>query len=301
MSPRRSSTLPLPAASGRLCRISRENATPALLSRRTARSSFRGCVESAASTSIVRLTYSRATGEATARSLSTSELRPLMMDPLLRSTRALEGLFHRAVVIGESDSDRAFYDEINRRLTQTGRGIPETQFVNAQNWSTEARVIAPLRRLGVPAAGILDLDTLWNSKNEWRPVYRAVGLADDDPVRVRLEAEQARLARDMNERTRCKERGIEGLASSKRADMRALIRELALYGLFIVPRGELESWLSALDVSRTPKRTWVVRMLRRLGSDPNTATYVKPASGDVWRFLDSIERWVGDPNRLGMA
>jgi energy-coupling factor transporter ATP-binding protein EcfA2 len=73
---------------------------------------LRGCVESPADTSIVRLTYERTTGKATARSLSTSELRPLMAEPLLRSTRALEGLFHRAVVVGESDADRAFYDEI---------------------------------------------------------------------------------------------------------------------------------------------------------------------------------------------
>src|SRR5438552_2098735 len=45
---------------------------------------LRGCVESPAATSIVRLTYERQTGEATARSLSTSELRPLMTEPLLR-------------------------------------------------------------------------------------------------------------------------------------------------------------------------------------------------------------------------
>lgn len=126
---------------------------------------LRGCVESAASTSIVRVTYERATGAAAARVLTASELRPLLHEPLLHSTRALEGLFHRAVVVGESDADRAFYDELNRRLLEVGRGIADAQFVNAQNWSTEARIVGPLRRLGVPAAAILDTDALWEPSN----------------------------------------------------------------------------------------------------------------------------------------
>jgi ABC-type lipoprotein export system ATPase subunit len=261
---------------------------------------LRGCVESPASTSIVRLTYERGTGEATARSLSTSELRLLMAEPLLRSTRALEGLFHRAVVVGESDADRAFYDEINRRLLGVGRGIGEAQFVNAQNWSTEARVIGPLRRLGAPAAGVLDLDTLWNSKNEWRPLYRAVGLKDGDPARLALEAQQALLARDSGERNRCKSRGVSGLPTAKRPAMRALINELATYGLFVVPVGELESWLPDLDVPASPKHKWIVGMLTSLGTDPAKPGFVTPGRGGVWRFIDAIEKWVADPARKGM-
>jgi hypothetical protein len=261
---------------------------------------LRGCVESPAPTSIVRLTYERSTGEATARSLSTSELRPLMTEPLLRSTRALEGLFHRAVVVGESDADRAFYDEINRRLAGAGRGVSEAQFVNAQNWSTEARVIGPLRRLGVPAAGVLDLDTLWNSKNEWRPLYRAVGLRDGDPTRLAFEADQASLARDPAERAACKSRGIGGLSKAKRPGMREFVVSLAEYGVFIVPVGELESWLPDLGVPASPKHEWIVRMMTNLGTDPEKPGYVRPGRGGVWRFVDSIERWVADPSRKGM-
>jgi hypothetical protein len=261
---------------------------------------LRGCVESPAPTSIVRLTYERQTGEATARSLSTSELRPLMAEPLLRSTRALEGLFHRAVVVGESDADRAFYDEINRRLVAAGRGVAEAQFVNAQNWSTEARVIGPLRRLGVPAAGVLDLDTLWNSKSEWRALYRAVGLRDGEAARLSLEAKQASLARDSAERATCKSRGIGGLPKTKRRGIRELVAELAEYGLFVVTVGELESWLPSLGVPASPKHEWIVTMLLSLGTDPDKSDYVRPGRGGVWRFIDAIERWVADPARKGM-
>jgi len=261
---------------------------------------LRGCVESSAATSIVRVTFDRLSGEATARSLTTTELRPLMTEPLLRSTRALEGLFHRAVVVGESDADRAFYDEINRRLVAEGGGVVDAQFVNAQNWSTEARVIAPLRRLGVPAAGIVDFDALWNSFNEWRPLYRAIGLPDGNADRLVLEAEQTALARDPSERVRCKRRGVAGLPAAKRNRMRQHLANLAGYGLFVVPIGELEGWLPELGIPSQAKHKWIVQMLTRLGTDPGNPHYLAPRRGGVWRFLDNIERWVADPNRKGM-
>jgi energy-coupling factor transporter ATP-binding protein EcfA2 len=261
---------------------------------------LRGCVESAASTSIVRVTYDRVSDEATARSLTTSELRPLMTEPLLRSTRALEGLFHRAVIVGESDADRAFYDEINRRLVGMGKGVMDAQFVNAQNWSTEARVIAPLRRLGVPAAGVVDFDTLWNSMNEWRPLYRAIGLADGSAERIEFEREQAALARDPDERSRCKARGIAGLPAAKRPRMRQHVEALAQYGLFVVPIGELEGWLPELRIPTNAKHRWIVDVLTRMGTDPSTASYVHPGRGGVWRFINQIEAWAADPRRSGM-
>jgi hypothetical protein len=223
-----------------------------------------------------------------------------MTEPLLRSTRALDGLFHRAVIVGESDADRAFYDEINRRLVAAGRGVAEAQFVNAQNWSTEARVIGPLRRLGVPAAGVLDLDTLWNAKSEWRSLYRAVGLSDGADVRLELEEQQAFVARDRAERAACKSKGIAGLPKDEQQGMRDLIATLAEYGLFVVPVGELESWLPELGIPPTSKRTWIVRMLTKLGTDPTSPQYVRPKRGDVWSFIDNINKWVANPSRCGM-
>jgi AAA domain, putative AbiEii toxin, Type IV TA system len=261
---------------------------------------LRGCIESSAPTSIIRLTYDADAGEATARSLTTGELRPLMRDPLLRSTRALEGLFHRAVVIGESDADRAFYDEVNRRLILEGRGVSDAQFVNAQNWSTESRVIGPLRRIGVPAAGVVDIDVLWNPAGEWRPLYRAIGLPDGNPTRAALEATRRLLANDATERAKAKTRGVAGLPSSKRTPFRKLLGDLAQYGLFVVPTGELESWLPELGLKGVAKHEWIVQMLTRLGGDPAHPSYVAPGRGGVWKFVDDIERWVADPQRKGM-
>ncbi len=105
-----------------------------------------GCVGEVPQTDIVRLTYEA--GVATARPLPGREVEKLVSDPLLRSARALQALFARAAVVCEADADRAFYDEINRRLLEnpTRLGAADTAFLNAQNWQTIPRIAGPLRR-----------------------------------------------------------------------------------------------------------------------------------------------------------
>ncbi|MBX9848029.1 MAG: ATP-binding protein, partial [Rhodocyclaceae bacterium] len=69
-----------------------------------------GCVQGGVPINIVRVTYD--SGTSTARLLSQDRLVPLMRNPLLRSIGVLDALFYNAVVVTESDADRAFYSEI---------------------------------------------------------------------------------------------------------------------------------------------------------------------------------------------
>jgi predicted ABC-type transport system involved in lysophospholipase L1 biosynthesis ATPase subunit len=259
-----------------------------------------GCIESGASTTIVRLTYDQATGSATARKLETSDLLPLMRDPLLRSANALDGLFHRAVVVTEADADRAFYDEINRRLVLAGRGIADSQFVNAQNWQTTARVIAPLRRLGVPAVAILDLDAIWNARSQWKPFYKAFGLRETDAEWIRLDAVRTSASLTEAERVAAKGGGVAAVPAANRAAVRQALKAFAEYGVFLCPLGELEAWLAPLNV-RGPKKEWIVEMFKQLGSNPGSKSYRQPSNGDVWSFLDELAAWVDNPARRGMG
>jgi hypothetical protein len=73
-----------------------------------------GCIQSGAPINIMRLTYR--SGDATARLLPSQEILEMMRNPLLRSTNVLNGLFYEFVVVTESDTDRAFYQEANERL-----------------------------------------------------------------------------------------------------------------------------------------------------------------------------------------
>ena len=71
-----------------------------------------GCVQSGVPINIIRLTYSQ--GVATARLLPDEKLLQLMRNPLLRSTGVIDGLFYEAVIVTESDADRAFYQQHHR-------------------------------------------------------------------------------------------------------------------------------------------------------------------------------------------
>jgi ABC-type cobalamin/Fe3+-siderophores transport system ATPase subunit len=260
-----------------------------------------GCLQSVPETDIIRLTYEA--DVATARVLPAQELRTLMLDPLLRSTRALYGVFHRGVVGVEAETDRAFYDEINRRLRDVSRGADETLFINAQNWQTVPRVLRPLRALGVPAAAIVDLDAVCSSGGEWANFYDLMDLTQ--PERAALGQQRAacalllRALPDEDGKRAYKTRGIAALAEADKAICREFLDVLADRGVFVVEVGELERWLPALGVEGK-KTAWVINAFTALGSDPADAAYVRPDEHDVWRFIDRVASWIADPGRLGM-
>lgn len=262
-----------------------------------------GCVSEVPETSVVRLTYD--SGHATARPLPGADVARLVRDPLLRSVDALSALFAKAAVVCEADGDRVFYEEINRRLAQEENRISaaDVLFLNAQNWQTIPKILSPLRRLGVPAAAIVDLDAITRTEG-WADFVSAV--TDDPEQRTTLHQARHVAAQHLlsagtlpdSSVLACKERGLNAIGSTDdRAKTEAALQVLSSYGLFVVSVGELEKWLRQLGL--TNKQTWVSDMLVRLGSRGDAA-YVTPGSGDVWDFTEGIATWLNDPDRRGM-
>jgi hypothetical protein len=100
-----------------------------------------------------------------------------------------------------------------------------------------------------------------------------------------------------------KRNGINALDPSNREAGEALLNSLAEYGIFVTPPGELELWLRHLDVlsgTSDQKRDWLSRIFEKMGSDPDSAGYLRPADDDVWTFIDSVGRWIANPARKGM-
>jgi len=266
-----------------------------------------GCIEAGVPVEVVRLTY--ADGVATARHLPSAELRRLIRDPLLRSTSALSALFHEGAVVTEAEADRAFYAEINARLTLPDReqasrsgsavadtGATGTAFLHAQNKQTVHRLIEPLRRLGVAAAAIVDLDVLKEGGKNWTNLLRAAMVPE--VTRRGFEIERAELVQRFGPND-MKRHGLAALDEASRKSARDLLQRLASYGIFAVDVGELERWLPSLGVT-AHKPEWVVQIFDALGSDPDTAGYVRPEAGDVWEFLRRVRTWIRDPHRDGM-
>ncbi|MDO6966751.1 ATP-dependent nuclease [Rhizobium alvei] len=258
-----------------------------------------GAISSGAEVNIIRLTYQDGVG--TARLLPSAELKVLMRDPLLRSVGVLEGLFFDCVVVGEANADRAFYQEINERLLaqNDGRAAPRTLFLNADNKQTIPRIIAPLRKLGIPTAGIVDIDVFKDGGAEWTKHLGAIGLPEgeyDAYASRRSTVFKALEAANKDFKT---QGGITLLKGGDLEMAKNLLADLGRYGLFVVPRGEVEHWLMDLDVARS-KNGWLRSIFEKMGSDPNSDGYVKPGIGDVWDFMGEISGWLKNRNRRGI-
>ena len=256
-----------------------------------------GCVQAEERVRVVRLSYSN--GKSQGRLIDKDEIRRVFSSPLMRSANALSSLFYDGVVVTESENDRAFYAEIYARIAAADDTVPTVLFIHAQNWQTCSDIAGPLRHLAVPAAIIMDMDVLGSGGQDWTAVYNATCV----PTALHLgwgqqRSEIRRRLIEANPDYKISG-GINVLGDQDREAAADHIASLAAYGTFIVPHGEVESWLSGLGVAGR-KTDWAIAMLRRLGDNPVDPTYVKPATGDVWSFIQGIIDWVSRGNRKGM-
>jgi ABC-type sulfate/molybdate transport systems ATPase subunit len=253
-----------------------------------------GCVETG-TVNVVRLTFQD--GKATARHLPSEQLRQMMREPLLRSTGVLGGLFHEGVVVCEADTDRAVYQEVNQRLATSERSAAgNTLFMNAHEKSTVRRIVEPLRGMGIPEAAVVDLDIIKN--RDFNDLLKAARVPDAlteswNTLRSRTKGKFEEMGLDM------KQNGIQALPEAEREAAQTLLNGVAEYGVFVVPRGELEQWFSQLHgrKDRPTKSRWVPWVLDLMNTDPGLFAVT---DDDVWGFVSKIADWISDPERKGI-
>jgi len=263
-----------------------------------------GCIQSGVPINIIRLTYSN--NIPTARILPGDKVLKLMRHPLLRSIGVLNGLFYEYVIVTEADSDRAFYQEINERLlADSGKGIPNCLFLNAQNKQTIHEIVRPLREMGIPCAAIVDVDvvkeggTVWTnllssacvpevtiiatgtSRGQIMSKFNAKVEADSKPINFKIKG------------------GVDVLDAGDREACNNLFDQLDDYGIFAVRKGELESWLKPLTATGHGS-DWLIEIFEQLGEDPAATSYVRPGTDDVWAFVEKIKTWFTTPVRKGI-
>lgn len=258
-----------------------------------------GCIQSGAPVNIVRLTYRNQV--ATARVLPNKDILRLMRNPLLRSTGVLEGLFYEFVIVTESDTDRAFYQEINERLLRYKPefGIPNCLFLNAQNKQTVQTIIEPLRQLGIPAAGIVDVDILKDGGKKWTEFLKSGFIPELEYQSLADLRNAVKQKCDDTQKDMKKQGGINILSGSDKEAANNLFDKLAEYGLFVVRKGEIESWLLPLGVTGHGPN-WLIKIFEKMGEDPESQDYLKPSNNDVWAFCGEIKKWFINPNRKGI-
>lgn len=269
------------------------------------------CASAGAEVNIIRLTHH--TDRSTARLLDSRALRELSLDPVLRSESTLSALFYEGAIICEAAADRVLYQEVNERLIRFAGdeedGIESCVFLNAQNWQTVARMMDPLRRMGVAAAAVLDADALFN--DEFANILKAAQVPLqlrqawlDQRGRLRVSLAKAKHGAsptsDQVRSTKLKGETIAALGKNDKRALKSLLKNMAEYGVFLVPVGELEDWFSDLGLKRSSdKSKWLRHALDRLGVDPESDTYVRPGKGDIWGFLRDVVAWIVNPERDG--
>lgn len=258
-----------------------------------------GVIQSGVPATIVRLTYQ--SGKATARILPSASLLKLMRNPLLRSSGTLTGLFYEFVIVTESDADRAFYQEINERLLRfmPEWGIPNCLFIHSQNKQTLKTIIKPLRGLGIPTAGIVDVDVLKDGGGVWTELLSSVNIPELEhqalgTIRAAIKGECESTGKNMK-----RDGGVAILQKAQREAADNLFDKLAQYGLFVVRGGELESWLPQLEATGHGPQ-WLIDMFSKMGEDADMQNYVRPSVNDVWSFVSEIRKWFLDSSRRGI-
>jgi energy-coupling factor transporter ATP-binding protein EcfA2 len=241
--------------------------------------------------------FTKITSEAT-QSLSTS--------PLLSSQRVLEAIFARGVVVCESDADRILYNTVAIRKLDN----QEILFIHAHNKQTIKLVVALLRHAAIPTVGVVDIDIFNSSKDFTETlttfldgqdfseiaalqeeVATHIESSSEDKVLAEIKKKLSEFIDQLNDHQHTlsgarsaldriksesslwadlKKHGISHLEEPLRSKASKVIEFSASHGLFIVPVGELESWIK-LGVR---KNRWIVPALEaiHMGNCPEELT-----------------------------
>jgi len=222
--------------------------------------------------------------------LSMNVLEGLYTSPLLSAQPVMDSLFHQGVVVCEGDSDRIFYQTVMTRYV----GNDNLVFIHAHNKETTHEIVKILKNSSVPVSVITDFDIVNNKKTFLdllqtltdeslqeildirEEIKDIVAITPESTLKFNMQNEITEILRDFDKLEistikhklksvqkkasfweEVKTKGLEYFHGSKKDRVKKMLDECKKYGLFIVPNGELESWIR-LDVK---KNRWISQAL----------------------------------------
>lgn len=213
--------------------------------------------------------------------LDNNDFADVWNDPLLKYSNIMSSLFHKTVVLCESDSDCKMYSIIESYIKQQQGSYSETLFIHCGGKHRMAKISSALRALKINVKLIPDIDVL-NDENVFRGIVEAFGCtwdnikADYNVIVSNLHSPKERIVRntakvnidrvldakqeqylsgkeieDIQEEVKVisKWKAIKsgGVASLPAGDatnaFRRLDNTLKAAGIYIVPVGELECFI----------------------------------------------------------
>jgi len=122
---------------------------------------------------IVRITREEDTNKFSI--LSNAEFKHVWNDPLLKYSNIMASLFHKSVVLCESDSDCKMYSIIENHIKQKLQKYSETLFIHCGGKHRMARIITALRSLDIEVKLIADIDVL-NDETVFKGIVESFGI-----------------------------------------------------------------------------------------------------------------------------
>lgn len=225
--------------------------------------------------------------------LNNDDLKIVWNDSLLRHSNILQGLFHKTVILCESDSDCKMYSIIDKFLKEKKGILSETMFIHCGGKSRLSKIVPIFKALKVNLRVITDIDIL-DDKNTFTSFAQSIGLEWNDLKKDWLTISesiskiyQSIKRSDIKEMMKCGEPDLSPIEISKLKNLldtecgwnlvkkggfkmlgspeaqNAFItinRKLNEKGAFIVSVGELESFITGCQ-GHGP--TWVNAVLEK--------------------------------------
>lgn len=146
---------------------------------------------------------------------------------------------------------------------------------------------------------IVDIDFLKEGGQVFSNLLDAANVPETSRNALNNHRADVKKAFDQTGRDMKKDGGVNLLGKDAKESCEGLLNQLAEYGIFVVPIGEVESWLTELKVSGHGPE-WLLQIFERMGADPAGSEYLRPQSGDVWAFVEKISKWLRNEDRKGM-
>jgi ABC-type cobalamin/Fe3+-siderophores transport system ATPase subunit len=277
---------------------------------------IQGALSTQGKVSVCRITRKDKTNHASL--FKSKELKALWSKPMLQSSGAIDGIFHKGVIVCEADADCRFYETLLRQK-EIGKELSkpaDLYFIHGGGKGEISTLSKSYSSLKVSCIAIADFDLLRN-KSEFKKLFEILGGNFSDVEKIfkssinglndlkqiknikdfvkeirqtidNIESENkisnankkiiSNLLSESSDWSIAKKFGIRKLKGGNYKDCEELLTKCKSIGLFIIPFGELESWWNA---GPSDKSEWVLDALKEIAV--NRKTFV-----EADKFLDEI-------------
>ena len=259
--------------------------------------------------------------------LESQQLSTLWSKPLLQSTGAINGIFHKGVVVCEADSDCRFFEAILARLegSVTFNEAPDLYFIHGGGKSAIDILVNAYRSLNIKTIAITDFDVL-RVKPEFEKILESFGIehesisadynssvsalndlppiksvedftekvatltqtvVDNGELTAKTKGEFIELLSHSAKWSVAKRYGIEKLSGGAHAACRNILDFCAGNGLFILPGGELESFWRAGPAS---KSDWIIQAIDLINNDPESFEQAEELFNSICAYFGYVEQ-----------